>query len=200
MFVKKSLLAVALTAALAFVASAQEDKPKPQVLFTNVNVFDGKSDELAVGQDVLVEGNLIKQIGKGLKADANATVIDGGGRTLMPGLIDAHVHLNMLAGNSPAEMENATWDEIATTAAVAAREYLDSGFTTVRGMGSLGGLGLKKVIDSGLMPGPRIYPSAAYISQTSGHGDLLPSSQQLHPERSNMAALGIIHLVDGVER
>jgi len=199
MFVKKSLLAVALTAALAFVASAQEDKPKPQVLFTNVNVFDGKSDELAVGQDVLVEGNLIKQIGKGLKADANATVIDGGGRTLMPGLIDAHVHLNMLAGNSPAEMENATWDEIATTAAVAAREYLDSGFTTVRGMGSLGGLGLKKVIDSGLMPGPRIYPSAAYISQTSGHGDLLPSSQQLHPERSNMAALGIIHLVDGVD-
>jgi len=105
----------------------------------------------------------------------------------------------MLAANSPAEMESATWDEISSAAAVAAMEYLESGFTTVRGMGSLAGLGLKKTIDKGYLPGPRIYPSGSYISQTSGHGDLLPSSQQLHPSRSNMLALGIIQLVDGTD-
>lgn len=86
MFIKKSLLAVGLSAAVAFAASlnrpvsaiAQEEKPKPQVLFTNVNIFDGKSDSLAEGMSVLVEGNLIKKVTKGdIEADG-AKVIDGG--------------------------------------------------------------------------------------------------------------------------
>jgi imidazolonepropionase-like amidohydrolase len=177
-----------------FAASANAD----QTLFTNVNVFNGVDDELKK-HDVLIEDNLIQRVGRNLDAPEGATVIDGGGRTLMPGLIDAHVHLNMLAGNSPAEMESANWDEIASAAAVAAMEYLESGVTTVRGMGSVAGLGLKKTIDKGYLPGPRIYPSGSYISQTSGHGDLLPSSQQLHPGRSNMIDLGIIDLVDGAD-
>ena len=122
-----------------FAASANAD----QTLFTNVNVFNGVDDELKK-HDVLIEDNLIQRVGRNLDAPEGATVIDGGGRTLMPGLIDAHVHLNMLAGNSPAEMESANWDEIASAAAVAAMEYLESGVTTVRGMGSVAGLGLKK--------------------------------------------------------
>ena len=180
MSIKKSLLAVALTAVAAFgvSAAAQEEKSKPQVLFTNVNIFDGKTDRLAEGMSVLVEGNLIKKVAKGdIEADENATVIDGGGRTLMPGLIDSHVHLtHMILEGSLTAWEAATWEEIGAITAAAAREFLKSGFTTVRDMGGMGG-GFKRVIDQGDIVGPRIYPAGAYISQTSGHGDLRLSSQ-----------------------
>ena len=166
--------------------AAAQDEQRQQTLFTNVNIFNGTDDRLYENHSVLVEGNLIRSISAGtITVGDDATLIDGGGRTLMPGLIDAYVHLNMLAGNSPAEMENATWDEIASAASVTAVEYLESGFTTVRGMGSIWrGLGLKKgTIDKpGIMPGPRIYPSASYISQTAGHGDLVLSSQQIRPQ------------------
>ena len=69
----------------------------PLILIRNVNVFDGTSDELATGRDVLVEGKLIKSVGEGLSAEGASIVIDGGGRTLTPGLIDMHQHL-MLGG------------------------------------------------------------------------------------------------------
>ena len=69
-------------------------EPDSQILFTNVNVFDGRNDELAIGQNVLVEGNLIKTIsGDRIDAGPSAIVIDGAGRTLMPGLIDGHAHV-----------------------------------------------------------------------------------------------------------
>ena len=70
---------------------AQEEDPS-RVLITNVNIFNGVDDKLATGQSVLIEGNLIKQVGPGLSADG-AQVIDGGGRTLMPGMIDGHAHV-----------------------------------------------------------------------------------------------------------
>ena len=82
-----------------------------------MNVFDGKSDTLAMGQDVLVEGNLIKQIGKGLKAGGKSTVIDGGGRTLMPGLIDNHVHLVLPGPTIPLMETDKTWEDLAIAGA-----------------------------------------------------------------------------------
>jgi imidazolonepropionase-like amidohydrolase len=198
MFIRKNLLAVALTTALAFTASAiaQEEKPKPQTLFTNVNIFDGKSDTLAEGMSVLVEGNLIKKVANGdIEPDADATVIDGGGRTLMPGLIDSHTHFNVLIDGGLKELEAARWDEIAAISAHAAEEWLMDGFTTVRDMGGMGN-GLKRTIDKGYLKGPRIYPSGAYISQTSGHGDLLLGSQR-DPQTSNLVRLGLTILADG---
>ena len=136
MFIKKSLLAATLTAALAFTASAvaQEEKPKPQILFTKVNIFDGKSDKLAEDMSVLVEGNLIKQIGKGLKAVDGAKVIDGGGRTLMPGLIETHAHL-VLTGPNLSAIEAMDWGQIAYASVPNAEMYLMEGFTTVRDAG-----------------------------------------------------------------
>ena len=76
-------------------AISAEEKPLPQTLFTNVNVFDGKADKLAMDMNVLVEGNLIKQVGKGVKGRDDAKTIDGGGRTLMPGLHDMHTHIGI---------------------------------------------------------------------------------------------------------
>jgi uncharacterized protein YdeI (BOF family) len=77
-----AVLAIGLVASMAVAQEKKEEAPK-QVLFRNVNIFDGMSDELKKGMNVLVEGNLIKQIGKGLKANADATVINGGGRTFV---------------------------------------------------------------------------------------------------------------------
>jgi len=183
MSIKKSLLAVALTAVAAFgvSAAAQEEKSKPQVLFTNVNIFDGKTDRLAEGMSVLVEGNLIKKVAKGdIEADENATVIDGGGRTLMPGLIDSHVHLtHMILEGSLTAWEAATWEEIGAITAAAAREFLKSGFTTVRDMGGMGG-GFKRVIDQGDIVGPRIYPAGGlYIANIGTRGSAAEQPAQV---------------------
>jgi len=149
--------------------SAAEEAPKPQVLFTNVNVFDGKSDKLAEGMSVLVEGNLIKKIAKGkIKADG-AKVIDGGGRTLMPGLIDMHVHLSTFLPLAYARSSLHPYAHGAL-ATLRAKEFLMNGYTTVRDAGGAANY-LRKIIDAGLTPGPRIYPTEHWITTTSGHGD-----------------------------
>jgi imidazolonepropionase-like amidohydrolase len=186
-----------LVAVLAVPAFAADEKPKQQSLFINCNIFDGVSDKLATGRRVLVEGNLIKKIGdKDLKATKHATVIDCGGRTLMPGLIDSHSHFNMNAGGGVNQQEGMRWDEIASRAVAQAQDWLADGFTTVRNMGGTAN-GLKKTIDAGLIDGPRIYPSASYISQTSGHGDLLLGTQNQFPHQSNYYRLGLAQIVDG---
>ncbi len=76
---------------------ATEKKPAAKTLITNANVFNGKSEQLAEGMSVLVEGNKITKMAKSIKAPVGATIIDAGGRSLMPGLIDNHVH-TMFAG------------------------------------------------------------------------------------------------------
>jgi len=194
-----AILAAFLLALAAYPAAVfgAEEKPKPQILFTNVNVFDGKSDTLAEAMSVLVEGNLIKKITKGdIDARDDATVIDGGGRTLMPGLIDSHSHLNMNAPGGVNAQEGMRWDEIASRATAQAQEWLADGFTTVRDMGGMAN-GLKRTIDAGMLDGPRIYPSASYISQTAGHGDLFLGTQNQFPEQTNYYRLGITQVVDG---
>jgi imidazolonepropionase-like amidohydrolase len=197
-FIGKLIVAcLCLVAVLAVSAFAADEKPKQQSLFINCNIFDGVSDRLATGRRVLVEGNLIKKIGnKDLKATKHATVIDCGGRTLMPGLIDSHSHFNMNAGGGVNQQEGMRWDEIASRAVAQAQDWLADGFTTVRNMGGTAN-GLKKTIDAGLIDGPRIYPSASYISQTSGHGDLLLGTQNQFPHQSNYYRLGLAQIVDG---
>jgi imidazolonepropionase-like amidohydrolase len=180
--------------------SSAQDDPR-QILFTNCSVFDGVSETLTEGRNVLVEGNLIASTSATRDMAAGAEVVDCGGRTLMPGLIDAHTHLYVnVEGGVPA-LEAGTWDEIGARAAHMANEYLYSGFTTVREMGG-GGSGLKKTVDAGLIDGPRIYPAGAYISQTSGHGDMRSSSQRnpnLPPYAvdSSTQRLGITIIADG---
>ena len=85
-------LACALLFAIFSTAATAQDTP-PQTLITNVHVFDGKSDQRLENASVLIEGNLIKAVSTDAISANGATVIDGGGRTLMPGLADTHVHL-----------------------------------------------------------------------------------------------------------
>ena len=150
------LLVMVVIVTFSLPVSAQEEGK--QTLFTNVNIFDGKSERLATGMDVLVEGDLITRIGSGLTAGDGATAIDGGGRTLMPGMIDSHVHFNVVIEGGLKEIEAARWDRIASVAAHAARDWLMDGFTTVRGMGGMGN-GLKMTIDEGLLNGLKASPT-----------------------------------------
>jgi imidazolonepropionase-like amidohydrolase len=93
------------------------------VLFKNVKVFNGTEDRL-LDQDVLVSGNLIREIGKDLAAGNGARVIDGNGMTLMPGLIDSHVHFNLSMDFGRPAMEASRWDYMAVMGAAAAHKSM----------------------------------------------------------------------------
>jgi imidazolonepropionase-like amidohydrolase len=141
-------------------------------LFQNVRIFDGKSAALSAPVNVLIRGNIIEKI----SAEAIATdrrsdtvLIDGAGRTLMPGLIDAHWH-TMMVRPTPAALLAGDIGHLNLVAGAEAADTLMRGFTTVRDVGGPA-FGLKRAIDEGTVPGPRIYPSGAIITITSGHGD-----------------------------
>ncbi len=141
-------------------------------LFENVRIFDGTSAALSAPSNVLVRGNTIERISASPITVEGATdirVIKADGRVLMPGLIDAHWHAFM-AATPPVVILTAEPGYLNILAARQAEATLMRGFTTIR---DLGGpvFGLKRAIDEDVAVGPRIYPSGAMISQTSGHGD-----------------------------
>ena len=162
---------------LAPVALAQDQKPDG-VLFENVRIFNGTSGELSRPTNVLVVGNIIKIIASApIPVPAGMTVlrVNGNARTLMPGLIDNHWH-TMLARPSPTQAIEGDLGYTNLLAGVEANATLMRGFTTVRDLGGPS-FGLKRAIDEGLLPGPRIYPSGAMITITGGHGDFRRPSE-----------------------
>lgn len=142
-----------------------------ETLFQDVRVLDVVNGRLGARTDVLVKGDIIAAIGASAKATQDTKIIAGKGRTLMPGLIDVHVHLTFGALSLPDLYDPATTvDQIGAAAGKSAGDMLLRGFTAVRDMGGPV-FPLKRAIDSGKVSGPRIWPSGAVISQTSGHGD-----------------------------
>jgi len=167
-------------------------------LFQNVRIFDGKSAALSAPSNVLVRGNTIERISVNpITVDTNTKVlvISADGRVLMPGLIDAHWHAFM-AATSQMLLMTADFSYVHLLAARQAEATLMRGFTTVRDCGGPV-FGLKRAIDEGVMIGPRIYPSGAFISQTSGHGDFRfsfevprpPGGPLSHSEVEGIAAI-----------
>jgi imidazolonepropionase-like amidohydrolase len=176
-----------IAAAAASLGYAPEEavaqSPPPQgVLFETVRLFVG-TDALTPPANVLVVGNSIRTVATDPitpPAGMAVTRIAGGGRTLIPGLIDAHVHL-MFATVSLAAALTADIGYVNVAAVKAANDMLLRGFTSVRDLGGPT-FGLKRGIDQGLVPGPRIWPSGAFISQTGGHGDFrLPNELPAPP-------------------
>lgn len=172
-------------------------------LFQNVHIFTGKSRSLSSLSSVLIVGNKIARISASanLKSSRADSVIDGEGRTLMPGLIDAHVHM-MFAGISQAAALTADTGYIELIAGRQAELMLLRGFTTVRDVGGPC-FGLKRAIDEGVIRGPRIFPAGAMISQTSGHGDFRPLSEIPRAPAaplSHTEMVGACALADGVDQ
>src|SRR5215471_6690205 len=174
------LVIYSLGIAISVITGTRAQSPSPSVavnaspvtLFSNVRIFDGKSGKLSALSNVLVRGNIIEKISdKPIPTDrrADTVLIDGGGRTLMPGLIDAHWHA-MLATTPLNELMTIDDGYFNLLAGREAEKTLMRGFTTVRDVGGPV-FGLKRAIDEGTVVGPRIYPSGAIITITSGHGD-----------------------------
>ena len=169
-----------------------------QTLIRNANVFDGVNEKLQEGVDVLIDGKLIKQIGKSIKASEEAEIIDAGGRTLIPGLIDAHWHTAFAYLPQPVLLSSDV-GFISIAAAQGAEQTLMRGFTTIRDAGG-NSFSVKKATDQGLINGPRIYPSGAPISQTSGHFDFRgPNDVPANPSDplSYLERNGVIMVADG---
>lgn len=146
-------------------------------LFRNAQVFDGWSDSLQ-DADVLVEDGLIREVSDGRSAYAgDADIIDCAGRVLMPGLIDAHVHVYAASVNL---MKVVRWPQtyIAHYAAQFLKASLDRGFTTVRDVAG-GDVGLANALRDGLLDGPRLFYGGRLLSQTGGHGDWRPGDAEL---------------------
>jgi imidazolonepropionase-like amidohydrolase len=167
-------------------------------LFQNVRVFDGKSGTIGPASNVLIKGNAIASVSTAdiaVDPKSATTIVAGGGRVLMPGLIEAHWHAMMVAPTFAAAM-TADMGYITLLAGQEAEATLMRGFTTVRDMGGPT-FGLKRAIDEGIIAGPRIYPSGAFISQTAGHGDFrqlseIPRTQNAplsYAERIGVAAI-----------
>lgn len=182
----------------AFLGTAISASEQPSsVLFQNVSIFNGKSDKLQCGMNVLVGGNKIEIISKTAISAKGALLIDGKGRTLMPGLIDNHVHFT-LNGKGVLDIEaNMTWEDLAIGQVAMAKMYLEEGFTTVRDMGGTNG-GLNRAINAGLITGPRVYPSAALIGPRGGHSDFATYSSQAGDE-SHLERLNISRQANGFD-
>ena len=138
-------------------------------LIKNVKIFNGKEPVLTGASDVLVAGNLVREIGSDLSADG-AVVIDGQGMVLSPGFVDAHTHMSLISAFDKLENEY-TGVYVGAAGGQMAEEMLMRGFTTVRDAGGAS-IGIQRAVDDGWFPGPRIFSSGAFITQTSGHLDM----------------------------
>ena len=140
-----------------------------QILLRNFELLDPDHDEVRGGYELLVEGGVIKEVSsKPIRAD-NATVVDCGRRTLMPGLIDSHVHV-CLSEVYIRQLENIPLTLMTARAVDLMRGMLNRGFTSVRDTGGAD-WGIKAAVDQGLVPGPRLFIAGRAIGPTGGHSD-----------------------------
>ena len=170
--------------------------------FKNVVVFDSRAGKLSEVSQVLVKDGLIDSVTPGNATPAGsdgALVIDGTGKTLIPGLIDAHAH--SIFGTIPLnEAVSVDVGYLHVNAGKGATDTLMRGFTTLRDAGGPS-FGLKMAIDAGIIPGPRIYPCGAFISQSGGHGDFrMPyeTPRGICGHLSHLEIIGASVLADGV--
>ncbi|WP_116131003.1 amidohydrolase family protein [Tropicimonas sp. IMCC34043] len=170
------------------------------LLLSNLRLFDGDTLAMQDGIDVLIENGRITALPQRGQGPEHAQTIDCGGRAVIPGLIDAHWHAT-LCNVTVATAMTAEISYVHMKAAQEAGATLLRGFTTIRDVGGPA-FGLKRAIDEGVISGPRIFPSGAMISQTSGHGDF----RSLHdlPKRPDDLAytdeVGVSAIADGADQ
>lgn len=190
------MLRLAIALGLATPVAALAAASEPPILIRNVRIFDGVHAELAAGQVLVADGLIQRVSSEPIAPPEGAVVLDGGDGVLCPGFIDLHAHLTL---QYPVALQGAHPTVAGAFAQLAAATYLDSGFTTVRDAGGTHP-DFARAIESGDLPGPRVYPSGAALSQTSGHGDFR-ASRAPHPAwlgGSPYVNSGESILVDGV--
>ena len=166
------------------------------VLFRNGKLFDGLGAETRNGLEVLVEDDRIKEVSETPISAAAARVVDLAGRTLMPGLIDAHFHA-VAADPNIGNVENMPPSLIAQHSRGFLEASVRRGFTTIRDAGGAD-YGLATAIETGLIAGPRLFYSGLALSQTGGHGDFRPYEQDHGLCSCGLGARVFSRIVDGV--
>ena len=177
------LAAKSPAAQVAGIASGDEDVMPDTVVFQNAIIFDSTGREPYGPGTVVVEGERITAVEPAAQVSAprDARVIDAEGHTVMPGLIDAHTHVGAVDNSFGANFEDNHPGAIyAYSVARILRETLMAGFTTIRDAGGCD-YSFKMAVESGMIPGPRIFTSQAYISQTGGHGDMRQRHDRSEP-------------------
>ena len=166
-------------------------------IFANAAVLDGTNRARREGHHVLVEDELIKEVSDRPISSTGARVIDLAGQTLMPGLIDAHVHVIAV----DAALARLAEQPLTLTSLQAGRVMegmLARGFTSVRDAGGADG-GLAEAVAQGLVRGPRLFPSGQALSQTGGHGDLRPRTRSVVACACCEYGAGLARIADGVD-
>jgi len=201
-FKNSKYLAVFLICVTATTVSwARDNDVSPITLITGARIFDGVSDTLIEGQDVLVRDGKIARVGADIAAPDGARVIDAAGRVMSPGFTDVHYHLSLcsvpimdMAGSGAPDL-----DYIGILAGQEAERVLMRGFTSVRDVGGAS-WGAKLAADRGLIAGPRVWPSLRTISQFGGHGDANPrfmDPREFGGPENNLERLGYSRIVNG---
>lgn len=167
------------------------------IVFANAALLDGTSNERRDGHHVLVEDAVIKEVSDRPIISAGADTIDLAGRTLMPGLIDAHVHV-IAVDAALARLAERPLTLTSLQAGRVMESMLARGFTTVRDAGGADG-GLAEAVEQGLVRGPRLFPSGQALSQTGGHGDLRPRTRSVASCACCEYGAGLARIADGVD-
>jgi imidazolonepropionase-like amidohydrolase len=167
---------------------------------TNAQLLDPVAGERRPGASVRVERDRIVEVaedGVPLSSHENVLVIDAGGRTVMPGLIDGHVHAAITTMDLAA-MARRSATRVGIEAKAILERMLRRGFTTVRDAGGLD-VGVQEALRAGLISGPRLFRSGRVLSQTGGHGDIAPASHDPHIGTCSIVSSSFAHVADGVD-
>jgi len=169
------LAALLMTAVGELQAQADNGAPAPhRIAVRAARLIDGKGGPPLTNAVVLVEGDRISAVGSNLSVPSGTEIIDLGSATLLPGLIDCHTHLTAQPGNYYDDLFRRSPIDYAVVAHLYAERTLKAGFTTVRdvGAGELIDVALRKAIDAGTIPGPRMQVATLAVGATGGHNDL----------------------------
>jgi imidazolonepropionase-like amidohydrolase len=166
------------------------------VIFANCSVIDGTRNERRENHHVLVEDGRIREVADRPIKSTAAEIVDLAGHTLMPGLIDAHVHV-LAVDTALARLAERPATLLALQAARLLEQMLRRGFTSVRDAGGADA-GLAEAVETGLVAGPRLFPSGRALSQTGGHGDARPRTQSADPCACCQLGLELSRIADGV--
>lgn len=182
---------------LMLAASALQAQPETVIVIKAGRLIDTESGRVLTNQMILIEGDRIKAVGPDLAVPSQAKVIDLSGATVLPGLIDCHVHITGEASSNYYEtLFRRSFVDSAVLAHMYARRTLEAGFTSCRSLGADGfvDVALRNAIERKDIPGPRLQVSTYYISSTGGHGDLVgfsPWLDSLPPREMTGIANGV---------